>query len=213
MFTFHRTPRASASRASQTAGFTLIELMVVVLIILILMAALMPVYNKILLKAKRESTQAMIGALTASLESYKVAFDAYPPGAATGTEDDGSLFAVLNGPTGRGVAANIGTPREKHFEPFLTLGKEYIKASPNGDKLIISDSWGMPIHYFNCKAFVEDHGGDPKLCHNPTGVDIYSTGQDRKKDQATEEPGQEMVKDRSKVSPKEKLLNDDITNF
>jgi prepilin-type N-terminal cleavage/methylation domain-containing protein len=213
MLLAQRARRTSASRGPHTGGFTLIELMVVILIILILMAALMPVYNKILLKTKRESTQAMIGALAASLERYKVEFDAYPPGSATGSEDDGSLFAILNGQTGRGVVANVGTPREKHFEPFLTIGKEYIKADASGSKLIIVDSWGMPIHYFNCKAFVEDHGGNPKLCHNPTGVDIYSTGQDRKKDEATEEPGQDTVKDRSKISAEEKLKTDDITNF
>jgi len=199
--------------AQRTTGFTLIELMVVILIILILMAALLPVYNKVLLRAKRASTEAMIGALAASLEAYKNAFDAYPPGATSGTEDDGSLYLILSGPIGRGVAANVGTPREKHFEPFLTIGKEYLKADSSGSKLLIVDSWGMPIHYFNCKAYVEERNGNPKFCHNPATVDIYSTGQDRKKDDDTTEPGQQEVKDRSKRTAEEIARDDDITNF
>ncbi len=209
MFSIRHTPEMRRQHSSK--GFTLIELLVVMLIILILMAALMPVYSKILLKAKKEATQGMIGTLAASLERYNDAFDSYPPNSASG-DDDGTLYDYLNGKNGRGVAANVGTPREKHFEPFLTLGKEYIKASTGGDKLIIVDSWGMPIHYFNCKAFVQG-SGDSKLCHNPTSVDIYSTGPDKLKDATTSEPGKETVPERGKLSPAEKAKSDDISNF
>jgi prepilin-type N-terminal cleavage/methylation domain-containing protein len=194
-------------RAIRAPGFTLIELLVVVSIILILMAALMPIYSKVQLKARREATQAMIMALAGSLERYRVEFDCYPPNAATGTEDDGTLFATLNGKDNRGIVANLGTPRERRYEPFLTLGKEYYKSDPGGN-LFIVDSWGMAIHYFNCKAYIEEKNGDPKNCYNPAGVDIYSTGQDKQKDPDLVEPGSGTVKLKTEMK-----LVDDITNF
>ncbi|MEI6235725.1 MAG: prepilin-type N-terminal cleavage/methylation domain-containing protein [Planctomycetota bacterium] len=200
-------------RSKKPRGFSLIELMVVILIIVGLVAALMPVYSKVMMKAKKTASQNMIIAVAACLERYKIEFDAYPPNPTTGTEDDGTLMLYMNGPKGRGVEANVGTPRERHYEPFLVLGKEYIKADSSGTKLIITDSWGMPIHYFNCKDYVELKNGNPKFCHNPSSVDLYSTGPDRKKDDTTTEPGAEEVKDRKKMTPAELAKEDDITNF
>ena len=193
-------------RPRKAAGFTLIELLVVITIILLLMAALMPMYSKIFHSAKVKSTQTMIQAVSASLESYRNAFDSYPPSPTTGTTDDGSLFRYLNGKDGRGVVANPGTPREKHYEPYLALEKNYYKQISGN--MIIVDNWGEPIHYFNCKAYVEEQSGNPKFCHNPASIDLYSTGPDKKLDPELVEPGTAEVLDRSKTH-----LVDDITNF
>lgn len=193
-------------RYDKSSGFTLIELLVVITIILLLMAALMPMYSKIMHSAKVKSTQAMIMAVAASLERYKNDFESYPPGPTAGTEDDGGLFRFLNGADGRGVVASPGTPRERHYEPYLALEKNYYKQEAG--KMIIVDNWGQPIHYFNCKAYVEEQSGNPKYCHNPASIDLYSTGPDKKKDDDLVEPGTGEVKDRSKTH-----LVDDITNF
>src|SRR5882724_3309544 len=82
---------------SRCAGFTLIELLVVILIICILVAALMPIWGKITLQARRADTQARISGLTTALEKYRVQFDSYPPNPTGGFEDDGSLFIYLCG--------------------------------------------------------------------------------------------------------------------
>ncbi len=193
--------------ARRALGFTLIELLVVIGIIIILMAALMPLYGKVSLKAKREATQAMIMALAGSLERYRVDMDCYPPNANSGTADDGSLFTYLTGQQGTGIVANLGTPRERRYEPYLTLGKEYYKSDGSGN-IIIVDSWGQPIHYFNSKAYIEEKNGNPLYCYNPGGVDIYSTGQDKQQDPDLITPGQGTVKLKTEMK-----LVDDITNF
>lgn len=198
--------RASIRTRSGFGGFTLIELLVVIMIILILMAALMPVYSKIMLRARREATSSLIGALSASLERYKVDFDCYPPNPDGATEDDGTLFDTLNGPENRGFTANPGTARERHYEPYFLVDRTNVKKI-NGRQVIV-DSWGQAIHYFNCKSYVEEKNGNPKFCHNPTAFDIYSTGQDRQRDPDLIEPGTAEVKDRSETK-----FVDDIANF
>ncbi len=107
---------------------------------------------------------------------------------------------------GTGIVANKGTPRERRYEPYLTLGKEFYKSDGRG-AIIIVDNWGQPIHYFNSKAFVEN-GGNPKFCYTPEGVDIYSTGPDKMKDPDLIEPGTREVKLKTEMR-----LVDDVTNF
>jgi len=192
-------------RARRCTGFTLIELLVVILIICILIAALMPLWGKITMQAKRTETIARIQGLTTALEKYRVQFDAYPPNPSSGTEDDGTLFTYLCGADGRGVVSDSGTPREKHFEAFLTFGANSYKH--NNDKLVLVDSWGTPLHYYNCKAYV-DGGGNPDNCHKPDKCDIWSYGPDKMKDAALIEPGNGKVED-----PAKELLVDDITNW
>lgn len=185
-------------------GFTLIELLVVILIICILMAALMPVYGLIQKRAKREATQARISGLVTALERYRNTFDAYPPNPASGFDDDGTLYTYLCGKEGRGIISDPNTPRQKYFEPMLTFGKEAYKLE--NDKFIIVDSWGTPLHYFNCKEYVETgHSGNN--CHKPDTVDIWSYGEDKQKDPDLQEPGSQPI------NAKDEAVVNDLTNW
>jgi prepilin-type N-terminal cleavage/methylation domain-containing protein len=180
------------------AGFTLVEMLVVIAIIVLLMAILMPVYGKVRIEAKKKATDGLIRGLGAGLELYKNEFESFPPTPNGGadTSDDGTLFKYLAGPEGHGIVANAGTPREKRFASFLQIPAEFIKSKDG--KNVIVDAFGMPIHYFNCKAFV-DSGKDPTFCHNPDSYDIYSTGVDKMKDPDLVEPGTKKVEDKGKV--------------
>jgi prepilin-type N-terminal cleavage/methylation domain-containing protein len=189
---------------SRRRGFTLIELLVVILIICILMAVLMPVYGMVQKKAKREATQSRISGLTAALEQYRVTFDSYPPSPIAGFEDDGTLYTYLCGKDGRGIISDASTPRQKFFPPMLTFGKECYKF--DGDKVIIVDSWGTPMHYFNCKEYV-DSGRSGDNCHKPDKVDIWSYGEDKQKDPDLQEPGSQPI------DPKTEAVVNDLTNW
>ncbi len=198
-------------KRQRPGGFTLIEMLIVITIIALLMALLMPIYGTVRDKARRTATKALISVVGSALEKYYNDMESYPPTPADSSEDDGTLVLYLNGPDNKGVTANPGTPREKRYEPYLAITNDFIKHVSN--KLVIVDAWGQPLHYFNCKAWV-NQGKNPLFCHNPDSFDIYSTGSDRKRDPKHEEPGTALNDDNKdgKMDDAEELV-DDITNY
>jgi type II secretion system protein G len=61
-------------------GFTLIELMIVMLIIGLLSSVIVPNYNKIQIKAKEQSVQRVVNKLQIAVESYLLDVGSYPDG-------------------------------------------------------------------------------------------------------------------------------------
>ncbi len=72
-----RTFRPRTSRVR--SGFTLVELLVVITIIIILMGLLTPVVINALAKAKETRIQTEIGMIDGAIKTYKGNFGAYPP--------------------------------------------------------------------------------------------------------------------------------------
>ncbi|HLX64018.1 MAG TPA: type II secretion system protein [Planctomycetota bacterium] len=192
-------------RSKRLAGFTLLELLVVIAIVAVLMAAFLVIWAKVTSDAKRKATISRVMLLTAALDKYRSEFEAYPPNPASGFEDDGTLVKYLCGAENRGVVADAGTAREKHFGAFLPLSADSVKQV--GDKSVLIDSWGTPLHYFNCKAYV-DGGGSPENCHKPDKCDVWSYGPDKMKDPNLIEPGSQKVEEPARV-----WLVDDVTNW
>ncbi len=73
------------------------EWVVIAVIAIVVIVAVIPITPGVHIHERGEWTQSMIMALAGSLERYRVDFDSYPPGPATGTADDGTLFKYLNG--------------------------------------------------------------------------------------------------------------------
>ncbi len=74
-----------------TAGFTLVELMIVVAIIGILASIAVPNFNNAVLKARRSEAKVCLDGIHTAEEAYNAAFDAYidassNPGSALGKE-------------------------------------------------------------------------------------------------------------------------------
>ena len=86
-----KTPaRRSAQRASAEAGFTLIELMIVVVVISILLAVAVPAYNEQVRKTRRSTATAALLETAQSLERFNTVNGTYVatapvPPATTGT--------------------------------------------------------------------------------------------------------------------------------
>lgn len=122
------------------AGFTLVELTVVLLIIGILASVLVPVVSNRVTDAKYTQAQADIAKLETALAAYELDTQAYPPsGIAYLTK------FLLHGPTGNAETA----PKQWHG-PYLEAKEDRI--SNNGtptdasdDKLV--DPWGNPYSY------------------------------------------------------------------
>lgn len=89
-------------------GFTLIELMVVIAIIIILAAIAIPNYLKMTERAKKSRVAADFGALALSLESYKTDWGVYPTIAVAdgvfGATADASLSATAGSVFGKEIA-------------------------------------------------------------------------------------------------------------
>ena len=202
---------SSLKTSGRRSGFTLIEMLVVITIIALLMALIMPIYGVVRNKGRVTATKALIECLSSALQRYRNDLESYPPTPPGGTADDGTLFRYLNGADGRGITANPGSPREKRYEPYLQITNDFIRH--NNNEIVIVDPWGEPLHYFNCKAFI-DSGKNAAYCHNQDSFDIYSTGPDRKRDPKHEEPGTPLVDDNhdGKFDDAGELV-DDITNY
>ncbi len=88
-----RYPRADEQRPSvrgdritvaQRSGFTLVELLVVIVIIAVLAALIVPAVFQARLTAKNAVIKAEIDMLTMAIENYKNEYGSYPPGVSTG---------------------------------------------------------------------------------------------------------------------------------
>ena len=82
-------------------GFTIVELLIVIVVIGILAAIVIVAYNGIQNRAKTQSGQAAASNIQKKIEAYNASVGSYPTGAANGD----ALEALLNGQT----ESNIGT--------------------------------------------------------------------------------------------------------
>ncbi len=123
--------RASV-KVSRHAGFTLIEIMVVVAIIAILGAAVVPKIMSNPDKARVVRAKTDIGKIAQALEMYKLDNYAYP-------STDQGLMALVEKPSGDPEPANWsdGYLKSLQKDPW---GRDYIYVSPgeNGDFDLIS---------------------------------------------------------------------------
>jgi len=193
------SPKRSSSR-----GFTMVELLIVVVIIGILISLLLPVIGNIREKARKTASRALIDGIAAALERYHIDFDEYPPSTIPDLGDPGapqldSLFRYLCGPEGKGITKTTGS-KQRMIEPYINIPPEFIKRVE--DRFVIVDSWGSDIVFMNSKAYVDQFAGGniKKIMNedkvmNPTSFDIFSKGPDRLRD------------------PDPRSLVDDITNW
>jgi len=193
------------TQMSSRRGFTMIELLIVVVIIGILVSLLLPVIGTIREKARKTATRAVIDGLSNALSKYYNDFDEYPPSTVGDLGDPGApqpdaLFFYLCGPEGQGITKITGS-KKRLIEPYINIPPEFLKKT-NDNKYHVVDSWGTEIVYLNSKAYVDSlSGGNVQQVvksdkvMNPGSFDLYSKGPDRNED------------------PDPRKLIDDITNW
>jgi general secretion pathway protein G len=151
------------------AGFTLIELVVVVLILTILMAITVAIVRGVINRARAAATDHLVKTLSVSCEIYRQDFNVYPIG-----RDSMALHQALGSP--RMVVLDYGPPRtvvKKGPIIEFTMGM----LEPNAPSSVpppaskIMDNWGNEIHYLN-----------PGV-RNKKGVDIWSDAADSKSEE------------------------------
>lgn len=133
---------------TRSRGFTMIELLVVVLVIGILAGIMVPVAMSVYNKGKITETQGFIKVLESAMEAYKADTNVYPehydspsgPGQAT------FMFYLLE--TGRN-------------SPYIDRAKLQTSSSaiPAPANIEVLDSWGQPLLYYRAPILGKGAGG------------------------------------------------------
>jgi general secretion pathway protein G len=126
------SPGAAAGRALRRAGFTITELMVVVLILGVLTGMILTAVTAARRAVARDNTKMMISALSAAIERYQMDWGDFPPGdgGITGSE---SLQAALN---------------SRRFEgPYVKGEYPPTRDDNRNARREFVDHWGRPLSY------------------------------------------------------------------
>ncbi len=150
------------SGTGRARGFTLIEILVVISLIMVLVAALVANTIKVGQRAYVSSTKTLLNRLDLALGSYRDRVGFYPPDGFDGTEPVNArdvpdfplrasmclyetlgrpLVIVKPAPGGRRVVERYPTPLIRFRETELYHHPEYNSIAE------ILDAWGVPIHY------------------------------------------------------------------
>lgn len=116
-------------------GFTLIELMVVIAIIIILAAIAIPNYLNMTARAKKSRVASDFNAIATALESYRTDWNTYPVVSAKSIMDTaaGGLMSELTGGQGGSgaPAKNKGTTASGETAPISYMTANVLKAMIN----------------------------------------------------------------------------------
>ncbi len=178
-------------------GFTIIELLIVMAIIIVLAGLILATSGYVQDKGKRSRAEAEIAAMSAALESYKADNGVYPQNEATNSLDpdttlssayltaSGLLYRELSGDKNADgqVTTADADPSPKSYMSFkpAMMHRDNMSAGVSSGNPVtaVRDAFGFPYGYSTAKASGGTSG------YNPT-FDLWSTA-GRKKDSETDE--------------------------
>lgn len=153
-------PQAPAGAIRQRAAFTLLELLAVISLIALLIGIVLGVGRRAGESGRTARAKAELAALSAALESYRLAYGDYPQ-----TADEARLLQSLMGrygPAGAGITGR----RLLELARFTTAGSR----DPFADaSVVLIDPWAQP--------YVYAYRTPPSGWTNP-GYVLYSVGPD-----------------------------------
>ena len=143
---------------SSRRGFTLAELMVVILLIAILSGLVFSISSGVFEKGERSTAESQLQAISVALESYRNRFGDYPD-----VLTSRQFFDALDGKLGP-----QGQLLSPPFPPFLEAGQFALSDAENPELL---DPWGQPYVYIY---------HEPDSQTRLTSFDLFSKGPDGK---------------------------------
>ena len=161
MSTFHRARRGRAARA----GFTLLELLAVVLIIAVLAAALVPSLLGASESVGISSTRTLIGQISSEIEAYEREMGAYPPSTFPGALDPkpsemnmGAEMLIITLMPADGSFRASSSYEDQLGNTDGDTTKTPLARFKTGDAFELVDHWGNPIAYVHRRDY--DSGCD-----------------------------------------------------
>ncbi len=150
------TERVHTGRAR--AGFTLVELLAVLVIISILLLVLLPRLSGFGERARERTTKAWITQLSAAIGEYEDRFGDYPPsqflekwGTAPNTTNLGAECLVLSMWSPEWTGTTL--PDDKFVNTDHDEAKKALSRIPRPALLELVDDWGNPIAYFHRRDY------------------------------------------------------------
>ena len=137
------------------SGFTLVEMLVVICIILILMSLLAVLIKHVINRARYKATGAIVHSLKTSCENYKVDEMTYPPASPPGSKNLhlylGRELVVMMGVNNSGGG---GIPTKK--PPYIGFKTNWLEGNPpsgepGASPRNIIDAWDQVVDYYNPK--------------------------------------------------------------
>ncbi len=157
------------------AGFTLVELMVVIAIIMILAGLLLSAVSRSVEVRKRTLAAKQISEITVAAKNYYEFYNRYPPDTGSYESDpevdQWSLHKYLG--------SKVTNPADNTtHEPFLIIPSTALKPPPSGDYLLYVDPWLQPYHFDAFHTNVKDADkGDFERVGNPYAASVIQDEQ------------------------------------
>lgn len=145
-----------AARRSKERGFTLVEILIVVIILGILAAIVIPQFTSASTDARQNSTKSLLQTIRSQVELYKLQHSDNLPG-----DDTGS-----------------GTPTFAEFWDDLTLKTDLSGATDADDPNLGPYLQSKPVNPLNGKSDVSDEPGDDVGFVLTTDGKVFATGKD-----------------------------------
>ena len=175
---------------ARRAGFSLLELLIVIAIILMLMSLSLTVFNEYKTIGRKTTTKAFLGTIRTALTAYEFDFGKYPPDAVVlgGQTCRGGALLVYHLTTAFRTLPNAARKQvwaAKDAGPYLDVPADYLKDLNHDGLPLLVDAWGQPIQYDNIRDDLVGNGftfcgpDDPRSDgrpHNFESFDLFSPG-------------------------------------
>ena len=167
-------------RSTRVGGFTIIELLIVMAIIIVLAGLIIGTSGYVQKKGARSRAEAEIAAFSAALESYKADNGVYPSDTATNgldaTNTNSTSYKAASLVLYKALSGDTNADRASETKGYFSFKPNQLGPPPPSAATVeyIRDPFGHPYGYSTSKNPTANASADTAAGYNPT-FDLWST--------------------------------------